>query len=94
MIVGTAAYTFRIPLAHSLKDKRRLVKSLLERVRQRYHAAAAEVDCQDVWQKAVIGVAVVSNDTRHAEEMLEHITHFMEEFSVEMELIQVDIELL
>ena len=54
----------------------------------------SEVDCQDVWQKAVIGVAVVSNDTRHAEEMLEHITHFMEEFSVEMELIQVDIELL
>ncbi len=94
MIVGTGIYTFRIAMAHSLKDKRHLVKSLLDKVRQRYHAAAAEVDCQDVWQQAVIGVAVVTNDSRHAQEMLDHITHFFEEFNSEMELIRIDTEIL
>ena len=54
------------PTPQSLKDKRRIVRGLIDRVRERFQVAAAEVDDQDVWQTAVVGFACVSNDARHA----------------------------
>lgn len=73
MIVGTAQVVFAIPSASSLKDKRSVVRRVIERARARFNAAVAEVDDQDVHRRAVIGVAVVSNDARHATSMLDTI---------------------
>lgn len=55
-----------IPGAYSLKEKRHVLKGLLERLRRDFGVSAAEVDRQDVWNSAVVGVAFVSNDARHA----------------------------
>lgn len=64
--------------SHSLKDKRRVLNSLKERIRNRFNAAVAEVDDHALWQRAVLGVAVVSSAVEHCDEMLTKIVNFVE----------------
>ncbi len=73
MFVGVLQVSLSIPGAHSLKDKRRVVKSVLDRVRRVHTVAAAEVDRQDTWNRAGLGIAFVSNDRRHAESHLQKV---------------------
>jgi len=70
MIVGVMAWELALAGCQSLKDKRRIVKSLKDRLHQRFNVSAAEVDHQDVWQRAALAVSVVTTDRRHAEEVL------------------------
>jgi hypothetical protein len=70
VIVGVARWELHLAGCASLKDKRRVVKSLKDRLRQRCQVAAAEVDHQDVWQRASLAAAVVSGDRAHAEQVL------------------------
>lgn len=78
MVVGSARLELRLDACRSLKDKRQIVRSLLERLRHRYNAAAAEVGAHEQWNQAVIGLACVSNDAAHAREMIEEIVRFVE----------------
>jgi hypothetical protein len=78
MIVAIARITLLIPDNHSLKGKRRVVKSLVEKVRHRFDAAIAEVEDHDLWQKAQLGVALVGNDGPLLEARLQQIMEFME----------------
>ena len=94
MLIGVCEYRLFLPGVHSLKDKRALLKSLLARLQNKFNAAVCEAADQDVWQSAVIGVAVVGNERRHIESMLDNITAFIEGFSPEMELVAADKELL
>ena len=71
MIVGVLQIELSIPGAYSLKEKRHVLKGLLERLRRDFAVSAAEVDRQDVWNSAMIGVAFVSNDARHAQAHLQ-----------------------
>jgi uncharacterized protein YlxP (DUF503 family) len=64
MIVAAACITLLIPDNDSLKGKRKVVKSLIEKVRHRFGAAVAEVGDNDLWQKAKIGLALVGNDSQ------------------------------
>ena len=59
-----------MPGAQSLKDKRQVVRSLKERVRERVHASVAEVEYQDLWQRTAIGIVVVAADGGQVREML------------------------
>lgn len=70
MHVGILQVRLHIPEAHSLKDKRRVVKSILERARQRYGVSSAEIDEQDVHRIAVLGFAYVSGSHHHALEVV------------------------
>jgi uncharacterized protein YlxP (DUF503 family) len=70
MIVGVRRWELHLPGCHSLKDKRRIVKSLKDRLQARFKVSAAEVDHQDVWQRASLAAAIVSGDARHVEEVL------------------------
>ena len=70
MIVGVRSWELHLSGCQSLKDKRRIVKSLKDRLHQKFGVSAAEVDHQDLWQRAAIAAAVVSGDARHAEEVL------------------------
>jgi hypothetical protein len=70
MIVAVTRWELQLAGCQSLKDKRRIVKSLKDRLHQRFRVSAAEVDHQDIWQRAAIAAAVVSADHRHAEEVL------------------------
>ncbi len=78
MFVGIVRIELHIPASRSLKDKRSVVQGLKERIRQRVRAAVAEVDHQDLWQRAALGVAVVSGERRQVDEQLQSIRHLVE----------------
>jgi uncharacterized protein YlxP (DUF503 family) len=59
--------------SHSLKDKRHVVKSLKDRLRQKFNVAVAEIDGLDSWQRAVVAAVTVSNDRVHAEQVLQAV---------------------
>lgn len=78
MVVGIVRIELHLPGARSLKDKRQIVRSLKERIRDRLHASVAEVEHQDLWQRAALGVAVVSGDGAQVHEMLGAIRRLAE----------------
>ncbi len=82
MFVCVARLTLQIPESGSLKAKRQVLRRITDRVRARFNVATAEVDDQDLWQKAVLGLAVVGNDRRHVDEQMGKIIHFVEEMYV------------
>jgi|SRR5579859_3957752 len=75
MFVGVLRLTFHVPHARSLKDKRRVVLRFRDRVRARYAVSIAEVGAQDVLQRAVFGVSVVSGDAAVCDSVLEQVAH-------------------
>jgi hypothetical protein len=77
MFVGIVRIELHIPGAASLKDKRSVVQSLKERIRSRIHASVAEVDHQDLWQRAALGVAVVSGESRQVDELLQVVRNLV-----------------
>ena len=78
MFVGIVRIDLHIPAAGSLKDKRAVVRSLKERIRNRVHASVAEVDYQDLWQRAALGVAIVSGERRQVAEMMQVVRNTVE----------------
>ena len=79
MFVLSVKLTFYIPHAASLKEKRQVCRSLIDKTRQKFNVSVAEVDTQDVHQTLTIGVAVVSGDNAHAQRSIDEIVRFMEE---------------
>jgi uncharacterized protein YlxP (DUF503 family) len=92
MIVAAACITLVIPDNDSLKGKRKVVKSLIEKVRHRFDAATAEVGDNDLWQKAKIGLALVGNDPQLLSSRLDQIMRFMEGQHL-VEIIDTQVEL-
>lgn len=86
MIVGMLLVELHLPGNHSLKGKRQVVKSLIARLHNRYNVAAAEVENNDVWQTATIGVTCVSNNAVHAREILESCVSFIEADRLDLEV--------
>jgi hypothetical protein len=78
MVIGVCTLELHLPENHSLKGKRQVVNSLKGRLKSRFNASVAEVDNLDVWQRATIGVVIVSNDRRHADSELSKILNFIE----------------
>jgi uncharacterized protein len=70
MVVGVVTWELHLPASQSLKDKRQVLKSLKDRLHNRFNVSAAETDHQDLWQRAELTVCVVSGDRRHAEDVL------------------------
>lgn len=70
MIVGLITWELHLAACQSLKEKRRIVKSLKDRLHQRFNVSAAETDHHDLWQRAELSVCVVSTDRRHVEQVL------------------------
>jgi hypothetical protein len=79
MVIGTLTVTLQVPDSESLKDKRQVVRSLTAKLRNTFSVAVAEVADQDLWQSAVIGVACVSSDSRHADEMCQKVLRFVDD---------------
>jgi len=78
MVIGACRIFLAIDCAFSLKDKRHIVKSIIERIKSRFNASAAEIDLNDKWKNAVIGIACVSNNSGHADSMINSIVNFVE----------------
>lgn len=78
MIVGLITWELHLDACHSLKEKRHIVKSLKDRLHQRFNVSAAETDHHDLWQRAELSVAVVSTDRHHAEQVLREADRLVE----------------
>ena len=80
--------------SHSLKDKRRTVKSIISRLRSQYNISVAEVDDQDLWQLVTLGIACVSNHNQHVDEILSKVTNFIVQNYPELEIIDRETEIM
>lgn len=74
MVVGLLTLEIHLPYARSLKDKRQTIRKLKERLRSRFNVAVAELDHQNVWQRATVGVVSLSNDNGHLARVLESVS--------------------
>jgi uncharacterized protein len=95
MVVGVLRLELRLAEVHSLKEKRGRVKRVINQIRSTYNASAAEVDKNDIWQEAVIGVTVVGNETNFVNSCLDQILNFVENLGLgeltgqELEIIHI-----
>jgi len=83
----------RIPESGSLKDKRQVVRSVSQRIRNKFQVAVAEVDDNEAWQIATIGVACVANTARHCDEVLAEIVAFVEQSRLDAEVTDVETDI-
>jgi uncharacterized protein YlxP (DUF503 family) len=78
MVIGICSITLHLPQSHSLKEKRQIIKSVIARVRNQFEVAIAEVDENDRWQIAKLGISCVSNSSQHASEIIVHVRNYIE----------------
>ena len=94
MHIGVARVALHLAENSSLKGKRMVVKSVAQRVRNRFNVAVAEVDTQDAWRVATLGIVCVSDDRRHSNEMLSKVIDFIESERLDAEVGEVEVELI
>jgi uncharacterized protein len=73
MPIGLLTLEIHIPDARSLKDKRQVIRSLKDRLRGQFNVAVAELDHQELWQRALVGVVSISGDAKHLEQSLQAV---------------------
>ena len=93
MIVGVCRVELFIPGSLSLKDKRQVLQSLKDRLRDKFNLSVAEVEAQDLWQKAVVGLACVANEGQHVNQVLDQALNVIRGLPT-VEVVQVRMELL
>jgi len=91
--VAVGTVELHLPEVHSLKEKRHILKGIKEKVKSRFNVSIAEVDHQDTWQRAALAVACVSDDSRHANEVISKTVDFIESLA-EGRVIDVSVEIL
>ena len=94
MNVGIARVSLRIPENMDLKGKRQVLKSIIGRVKSHFDVAVAEVDDNDSWQTATIGICCISNNKRHSNEVLSKVVHFIETERFDIEILDYSIEII
>ena len=77
MTVGLARVTLFLPEVHSLKEKRMVLRRVKDRARQKFNLAIAEVGENDLWQRALLGVAVIGSGRRFVESALDEVVRFI-----------------
>ncbi|MCL6477418.1 MAG: DUF503 domain-containing protein [Peptococcaceae bacterium] len=93
MVVGVLTLELFMGEASSLKSKRRILKSLLDKMKARFNVAVAEVDKQDKWQYSTVGVTCITNDPSHAHQMMSAVVKYVET-SGTVEILGIDTQLL
>ena len=93
MIVGLCTIDLYLPGVGSLKGKRQVLLSLKDRIQGKFNVSIAEVDANDLWQRAVLGVACVSNEGRHVNKVLDSVLNVVRA-TPSVELVRHHLELL
>ena len=93
MHVGVCRVSLRLHGNQSLKGKRQAVQSITSRVRAKFNVAVAEVEDNDLWQRITLGVVCVSNNPRHANEMLSRMVEYIQETRNDIELLDYEVEM-
>ena len=94
MHVGVCCIKLRFPENLSLKGKRQVLKSITTKVANQFNVSIAEIDDNDLWQLATVGIACVSNDHRHANEILSRVVNFIGQGRFEVEMLDYKIEII
>ena len=94
MNVGVCRINLRLPENMSLKGKRRVLKPIITQLRNKFNVSVAEVDDQDLWQAATIGVCCLSNDRRYTNEVLSKVVNFITNSRFEVEILDYKIEIM
>jgi len=93
MTIGALMVRLRLPENQSLKGKRQIVKSITTRVQNKFNVSIAEVEDQEFWQLATLGIACVSNGTRHTNEILSKVMDFINNIRGDAEVLDYQIEI-
>jgi len=93
MVIGVCKLDLRIPENHSLKEKRHVLRKLIDQVRARFNVAISEVGDNDVWQRAQMGFCTVGNDRRHINSSLDKVIYFIERMNL-VEMVHTEIEII
>ena len=93
MVVGALNMTLHLGESASLKAKRKVVRSILGRVRAKFNAAAAEVGAQDLWQRLELGFTVCGNQVDHVGRQMDEIGRFVERLAL-AEVVDVWVEVM
>ena len=93
MVVGALRIEVRVPASHSLKEKRSVVKSLKDQLRGRFNIAVAEVEANELWQRATVGISAVGEERAQVESLLRQVIAWVREARF-VEMIRVDEEYL
>ena len=94
MTVGLCRVWLRLPENHSLKGKRQVLKSLVARLHNKFNVAVAEIDDNDRWQMASLGITCVSNDERHAHRVMASVIAFIQAERLDAELLDYRTEVM
>lgn len=94
MNLGVCRVKLRLPENQSLKGKRQVLKSIITRVRNHYNVAIAEVDDQDIWQLATLGIACVSNSAQQNNQVLSKVVDFISQSRFDIEMLDYEIEII
>jgi uncharacterized protein YlxP (DUF503 family) len=92
MQVGTCLITLQLYGVNSLKDKRRVLKPVLNRLPKEFNVSAAEIDHNDIWRTAVIGLAAIGNDAGHIHAKLEKAVAWIEQQRLDASVEHYSIE--
>lgn len=93
MVIVGCKVKLRIFSPNSLKEKRRILKSLIQKMQSKFkNISIAEVGDNNIWQSAIIGIAIVSNDSKHADEIINKCVDYIEVFG-DVEIVEMDIEM-
>jgi len=94
MSVALCTLTLRLPENGSLKGKRQVVKSIQQRLHNRFNVSVAEVEHNDAWQLAGIAVCAVANNGANAREVVDNAVAYIEQLRLDVEIIEEETELL
>jgi uncharacterized protein YlxP (DUF503 family) len=94
MVIGCCKIKLYLPTAHSLKNKRGILKSMLARIGREFNVSIAEVDYQDVWQSALLAVVTVSNDAAHAHGRLGRVVEWIEYNRPDVDILDIQVEMI
>ena len=94
MHIGVCTIDLMLPGNGSLKGKRSVIKSIVTRVSREFNVSIAEVEDQDLWQRAVLGVACVSSSASYAHGQMERVVQWIENKRYDVELLGYEIEML
>jgi uncharacterized protein YlxP (DUF503 family) len=93
MVIGVCTIELHIPDQGSLKGKRQVLLSLKDRVRQKFNVSIAELEAQELWQRAVLGVACIGNEKRHINRQMDHVLSMIRRMP-SVEIIQTSLEMI
>jgi Uncharacterized protein conserved in bacteria len=93
MIIGVGTVQLKADWCHSLKDKRMIVRSITAKVKNKFNVSISEIDDLDIHNSIILGIAAVTNETKHANSIIQNVINYIEESS-DAEMIYSNIEII